>query len=156
MSDATYPEEPQADDPVASGADDIDQIAAKVAELSDIVEQETPEGVGREKATELQRFWSWAALGIFVVMAILSFMVCRGWYAVDQEFREALVMTETNGFSQANMDLYTRLSDQAFERSWRIVDRLVMGGLMSLLTLIVGYIFGARRHPSDRPDPPTG
>ncbi|MEI6166977.1 MAG: hypothetical protein WCS52_07260 [bacterium] len=135
----------------ASTTVSLNQLTTKVEELTTVVNEQMPaaDAAMEEKATELQRFWSWAALGIFVVMAVLIFLVCLNWYSTDQGFRVALITSSTNDLSQVKIDQYTKLSDQAFERSWRVVDRVVMGGLMSLLTLIIGYIFGTRRSRHD-------
>lgn len=132
------------------GADQVETISVDRIVASDPVLHD--EKSAREKATELQMFWSLAALAIFVVMAALTITACWQWYAADRGYREALIITGTNDVSTAAMDMYTRLSDLAFERFWKVIDRLVMGGLMSLLTLIVGYIFGVRRQAKGHSD----
>lgn len=104
----------------------------------------------RIKAHEILIFWSWVAVGIIIVMTTLILVIGTQWYTTDCKIRELLVMTSTNSATQANMDLYTTLSNQVFERSWQLVDRLVMGGFMSLLTLIIGYVFGAHQRSKDK------
>ncbi len=99
----------------------------------------------REPATELELFWSVVAAVIFVVIATFIAVIFWRWYVDDKGLKATLSIIGPNGVSKEAIKQYCELSNQAFQRAWQLVDRVVLGGLMSLLTLILGYVFGIKR-----------
>jgi hypothetical protein len=103
----------------------------------------------REPATELQFIWSTVAICIMAFMALVTVALLWRWSRADDQLICQFVSLATNEVSKANNDLYKTVSDQIFERNWKILDRLVLGGLMSMLTLIIGFVFGIRKGQSN-------
>ena len=101
----------------------------------------------REKATELQFFWSCVAVGLIVVIAVMLAVVVHKWFGLEREFQTQLIDggKDAAADASARVETYKDVSQLTFDRVWRIVDRVILGGLMSLLTLIIGDVFGARR-----------
>ena len=111
-------------------------------------ESEASPGVsGREKATELQFLWSWVAVGLILVIATLFVVVVLKWFSLERELQTRLIEISKDAAAEpsARLEMYKDISQQTFDRTWRVVDRVILGGFMSLLTLIIGYVFGARR-----------
>ena len=102
----------------------------------------------REKATELQFLWSWVAVGLILLIALLLSVVVFKWFSLERDFQTqllVLIKDDTTSNASAQIEMYKDISQQTFDRAWRVVDGVILGGFMSLLTLIIGYVFGVQK-----------
>lgn len=118
--------------------------------VSDVVEASLPEkdlGI-RPRASELQLIWSWVAIGLMAAVVLLLGLTIWRWFDLEQELRQALLhpAQASQAIGAPDLAQYKEVSQMMYEQTWRFVDRAVLGGLMSLITLVIGYVFGARRN----------
>ena len=84
-------------------------------------------------------------MGLIVVIAGLLALVVLKWFGLERELQTKLLELAREPAGGPQIETYKDISQQTFDKTWRFVDRVILGGLMSLLTLIIGYVFGARR-----------
>lgn len=113
------------------------------AYVDDITDQTVPGGPGglRERASELAIFWSWVAAGLLVAMLVVWLAVAWQHMVVERDLMREVVAGR--GLDLSNATLLRDLTEQSFERTARLLDRL-FAVFVPLLTAIVGYVFGAR------------
>ncbi len=115
----------------------------ELSELTDDLRQEAaPDHRGpdiRERPTFVQ--WAgyrllWAILGLIALL----FVGLLGYLAITLPSLSAFGSPVT----AESLALHQRASDVAFQRVTTLLDQVVIKTLVPLLTLLLGYVFGAR------------
>ena len=98
----------------------------------------------REKATELQFIWSLAAMVLMGFIVVILMGCAAYWFRVEKDLRSKILPCNAVQYSDSQVVSYITNTEKSHERLWKFIDRVVLGALMSLLTLIVGYVFGVK------------
>ena len=82
-----------------------------------------------------------------MAITIFLFVLAMRWFSLESELQLKLADTisATKDCAAPGAQIHKELAQDSFDRTCRIAERIVLGGLMSVLTLIIGYVFGVRR-----------
>lgn len=116
-----------------------------IKENADVISVGSVAIAAKNSAKEsLPLVWSGIAkqLVYFIGALLITFLVI--WWGKESLLRARFLTEDALISSEMALETYKELSDQNVELCFSFAEKFVFGGLMSLVTLILGFVFGEK------------